>query len=36
MNKAQAVNYFHESNKWDNPCTPETFKRFNQKFTGNF
>ena len=19
---------------WDNPCTPETFKRFNKKFKG--
>lgn len=21
-----------QSNKWGNPCTPETFKRFNNKF----
>lgn len=20
--------------RWDNPCTPETFKRFNQKWYG--
>ena len=68
MTKAQAISYFHESNKpfydywamqlawsqfvddlemsdvitdkqrdnWGNPCTPKTFKQFNQKFTGNF
>lgn len=23
-----------QSNNWGNPCTPETFKRFNKKFEG--
>lgn len=23
-------------NNWDNPCTPETFKRFNKRFKGEF
>ena len=25
-----------QRDNWGNPCRPETFKRFNQKFTGNF
>lgn len=26
-----------QSNKWTNPCTPETFKRFNKKlYKGDF
>ena len=25
-----------QRDNWGNPCTPKTFKRFNQKFTGNF
>lgn len=23
-----------QARTWDNPCTPETFKRFNKKFEG--
>lgn len=25
-----------QRDNWGNPCSPATFKRFNQKFTGNF